>query len=47
MYESTCLDCNPPGERRVQKTASGEELMETRPEASIYVGESTRSIHEE
>ena len=46
LYESTCLDCNPQGERSVQKTASGVDLMETRPEASIYVGELASSIHE-
>ena len=43
MYESECGKCNPPGSRKV---ADQEGLGEKRDIASLYVGESARSLHE-
>ena len=43
VYESECGRCNPPGSRKV---ADREGLGEKRDVASLYVGESARSLHE-
>jgi hypothetical protein len=43
VYESECARCKPPGTRRV---ADKEGLGEKRDVASLYVGESARSISE-
>jgi hypothetical protein len=43
VYESECARCNPPGTRRV---ADRDGLAEKRSIASLYVGESARSVSE-
>ena len=43
LYESECAKCNPPGTRKV---ADRDGLAEKRDVASLYVGESARSISE-
>ena len=43
MYQSECTSCNPPGTR---KEADKEGLGEKRERASLYVGETARSVSE-
>ena len=43
MYESECAKCNPPGTRKV---ADKDGLGEKRDMASLYVGETDRSVSE-
>ena len=43
VYESECGKCNPEGSR---KSSDKEDLQERRDVASLYVGESGRSLHE-
>ena len=43
VYESECKKCNPPGSR---SSSDKDGLQERRDDASLYVGESARSLHE-
>jgi hypothetical protein len=43
VYERECKKCNPPGSR---SSSDKEGLQERRDTASLYVGESARSLHE-
>ena len=43
MYESECVQCNKPGSR---KDSDKEGLQERKEQASLYVGETARSISE-
>jgi hypothetical protein len=43
VYESECKKCNPPGSR---SSSDKEGMQERKDNASLYVGESARSLHE-